>query len=69
MGLAPILEIRVIRVNCDNMRGSGQKGTPITQGFDNCEEFEIIDVIIKFSFNERRRVIANGMSFVVVATL
>ncbi len=38
VGLAPILEVRMIRVNGDDMRGSGQEWSPITQSLDNCEE-------------------------------
>ena len=69
VGLTPILEIHVIRVNCNNMRGSGQEGAPVMQGFDDCKEFQIVDVIIMFCLDESHGVVTNGMTLVVFASL
>ncbi len=39
------------------------------QGLDYCEEFQIVDVVVSFGFDEGRRVVANGMTFVVFSPL
>ncbi len=59
----------MVRVNRDDVRGSCQEWPPVTQGLDYCEEFQIIDVIVSFSFDKGCRIIANGVLFVVFTAL
>ncbi len=69
MGLAPILEVGMICVHCNDVRGSCQEWSPIAQGLDDCEKFQIVNVVVSFRFNEGCRIVSDRMSFVVISSL
>jgi len=59
----------MVCVDCDDMGGSSQERSPVAQCFDYSEEFQVVDVVVVLRFDKGRRIVANGVSFVVFSSL
>ncbi|KAG5349951.1 hypothetical protein C0989_001079 [Termitomyces sp. Mn162] len=56
-----VLQVVVVGVYLDAVQGPLEVGLPLTEGFNDCKEFFVIDVVVEFHWDHQSGVEGDGM--------
>ena len=65
LGSGEVREVLVISHDVNRSSGAFEEVPPALEGFEDCKEFFVVDIVIEFRFGERTGVECDGMNFVV----